>query len=138
MKRILVPTDFSIYAEEALKAAAKIARKNNSEIFLLHMLELPNQMSDAVTGGNSIPEVMLFMKKAHEMFEKIKERIDKNKSQVESLIKIQKKKDVLLKKQKEKLKIKREADSVKKVKNELRKTKEADSIKKIKERNLSL
>lgn len=74
MKRILVPTDFSIYAEEALKAAAKIALKNNCEIFLLHMLELPNQMSDAVTGGNSIPEVMLFMKKAHEMFEKIKER----------------------------------------------------------------
>jgi nucleotide-binding universal stress UspA family protein len=74
MKRILVPTDFSIYAEEALKAAAKIARKNNCEIFLLHMLELPNQMSDAVTGGSSIPEVMLFMKKAHEMFEKIKER----------------------------------------------------------------
>jgi nucleotide-binding universal stress UspA family protein len=74
MKRILVPTDFSVYAEEALKAAAKIARINNCEIFLLHMLELPNQMSDAVTGGNSIPEVMLFMKKAHEMFEKIKQR----------------------------------------------------------------
>ena len=69
MKRILVPTDFSAYAEDALKAAAQIAKKNNSEIFLLHMLELPHQMSDAITGGSSIPEVMLFMEKAQEMFE---------------------------------------------------------------------
>ncbi len=38
------------------------------------MLELPHQMSDAITGGNSIPEIMLFMKKANEMFEKIKQR----------------------------------------------------------------
>lgn len=74
MKRILVPTDFSAYAEDALQAAAQIAKKNNSEIFLLHMLELPHQMSDAITGGSSIPEVMLFMEKAREMFEKIKER----------------------------------------------------------------
>jgi nucleotide-binding universal stress UspA family protein len=74
MKRILVPTDFSAYAEDALQAAAQIAKKNNSEIFLLHMLELPHQMSDAITGGSSIPEVMLFMEKSQEMFEKIKER----------------------------------------------------------------
>jgi hypothetical protein len=72
------------------------------------------------------------------MFEKIKARLDQNKAIVESLIKTQKKKDVLLKKQKEKLKRKREADSIKKVKNELRKTKEADSIKKIKKKKLSL
>ncbi|MBF2707066.1 DUF4296 domain-containing protein [Flavobacterium soyangense] len=77
-------------------------------------------------------------KEYKKMFEKIKARLDQNKSLVESLIKIQKKKDVLLKKEKEKLKRKREADSIKKVKNELRKTKEADSIKKIKKRKLSL
>ncbi|TRX37751.1 universal stress protein [Flavobacterium restrictum] len=72
MKRILVPTDFSAYAEDALKVAAQIAKNNNAEIALLHMLELPGQMSDATTGGASIPEVMLFMRKAHETFEKIK------------------------------------------------------------------
>ena len=33
MKRILVPTDFSEYAENALKIAAIIAKKNNCEIF---------------------------------------------------------------------------------------------------------
>ena len=60
MKRILVPTDFSQHAEYALKVAAQIARKNNSEIVLLHMLELPNQSSDAIGGGSDIPEIMFF------------------------------------------------------------------------------
>lgn len=69
MKRILVPTDFSEHAEDALKAAAQIAQKNNAEIILLHMLELPHQSNDAIMGGISIPESMLFMKKANEMLD---------------------------------------------------------------------
>ncbi|RKS95187.1 nucleotide-binding universal stress UspA family protein [Flavobacterium limicola] len=73
MKRILVPTDFSKHAEDALKAAAQIAKKNGAEIYLLHLLELPNQMNDAVTNGSSIPEVMLFIKKANEKLQKIME-----------------------------------------------------------------
>ena len=68
MKRILVPTDFSIYAENALKAAAQLAKKHKAEILLLHMLELPNQMSDAISTGKSIPEVMFFIQKAKETF----------------------------------------------------------------------
>ena len=60
MKRILVPTDFSEHAEYALKVAAQIARVNNSEIILLHMLELPHQGSDAVGSGHDIPEIMFF------------------------------------------------------------------------------
>ncbi|PIF32777.1 nucleotide-binding universal stress UspA family protein [Flavobacterium sp. 9] len=71
MKRILVPTDFSEHAEDALKVAAKIAKKNDSEIIILHMLELPHQMNDAILGGASIPETMLFMKKANEMLDEI-------------------------------------------------------------------
>lgn len=74
MKRILVPTDFSEHAENALKAAAIIAKKNKCDIFLLHLLELPNQMSDAMTGSSSIPEVMLFIKKANETLQKTKEQ----------------------------------------------------------------
>jgi nucleotide-binding universal stress UspA family protein len=74
MKRILVPTDFSEHAEDALKVAAQIAKKNNAEIIILHTLELPSQMNDAITGGISIPETMLFMKKANEMLSKIAER----------------------------------------------------------------
>ena len=64
MKRILVPIDFSKYSEEALKVAAQIARKNNSEIILLHLLELPHQGSDSIGGGGSIPEIMFFKNKA--------------------------------------------------------------------------
>ena len=60
MKKILIPTDFSKHAEYALKVAAQIAKKNNGEIILLHMLELPNQASDAIGGGAAIPEIMFF------------------------------------------------------------------------------
>lgn len=60
MKKILVPTDFSEHAGYALKVAAQIARKNGGEIFLLHMLELPHQGSDAVGTGHDLPEIMLF------------------------------------------------------------------------------
>ena len=74
MKRILVPTDFSEHAEDALKVAAQIAQKNDSEIIVLHMLELPHQMNDAILGGASIPETMLFMKKANEMLDDISSR----------------------------------------------------------------
>ncbi|WP_159799618.1 universal stress protein [Flavobacterium sp. MK4S-17] len=78
MKKILVPTDFSEHAEYALKVASQIARKNNSEIYLLHMLELPVQISNdgigesnAVGASNDIPEVMFFMEKTRERFEEI-------------------------------------------------------------------
>lgn len=74
MKRILVPTDFSAHAENALKTAAIIAKKNEGEIFLLHLLEVPNQMNDAIVNGSSIPEVMIFIKKANETLQKIKEQ----------------------------------------------------------------
>jgi hypothetical protein len=60
MKKILIPTDFSLNAEHALKVAAQIARKNDGEVVLLHMLELPNQGSDAVESGVDIPELMFF------------------------------------------------------------------------------
>ncbi|MES2812434.1 MAG: universal stress protein [Bacteroidota bacterium] len=71
MKRILVPTDFSTHAEYALKVAAKIAKENDGEIFIVHMLELPSQMADAVSSGAAIPEIMLFLNKAHERLEEL-------------------------------------------------------------------
>lgn len=60
MKKILIPTDFSENAEYALKVAAQIARENDGEIIILHMLELPHQASDAVGSGHAIPELMFF------------------------------------------------------------------------------
>lgn len=71
MKRILVPTDFSKHAEYALRVAAQIAKKNNSEIFLLHMLELPQQGSDPFTSGSDIPQIMFFKDQAIKKLEEL-------------------------------------------------------------------
>ncbi len=42
MKSILVPTDFSEQAENALDFAAQIAEKNGAKVILLHVLEHPS------------------------------------------------------------------------------------------------
>lgn len=73
MKKILIPTDFSDHAEYALKVAAQIARKNDGEIILLHMLELPHQGSDAVGSGSDIPEIMFFKNAAIRRLEDLME-----------------------------------------------------------------
>ncbi|TRW21868.1 universal stress protein [Flavobacterium zepuense] len=72
MKKILVPTDFSDHAEYALKVAAQIARENDGEIVLIHLVELPGQEGDAVTPSAEIPEIAFFLQKAHERFEEVK------------------------------------------------------------------
>ena len=71
MKKILVPTDFSKSAEYALKVAAQIAKKNNGEILLIHMLELPTSGNDAVSSSHDIPELMLFKNAALNKLEEI-------------------------------------------------------------------
>ena len=71
MKKILVPTDFSEHAGYALKVAAQIARKNNCELFILNLLDLPTHMNDAVSSGVNIPEVMLFLKKTNDKLEEL-------------------------------------------------------------------
>jgi len=73
MKRILVPTDFSNQAENALKVAVEIATKNNSEIFIIHSLEMPLHIS---SGGDSggMPESLFFIKLAERHFEELLEK----------------------------------------------------------------
>ena len=73
MKRILVPVDFSEYSIEALKVASQIARKNHYEIILLHLLELPHQVSDAFGNSKSIPEIIFFKNKEIEKLEELME-----------------------------------------------------------------
>ncbi|NEV94874.1 universal stress protein [Psychroflexus sp. YR1-1] len=70
MKRILVPTDFSQEANNALKVAAQIARHHDSEIFLVHLLNLPLQLIDPLNEGvaGDLPESLFFMKLAHKKF----------------------------------------------------------------------
>lgn len=71
MKKILVPTDFSEQAENALKVAAQLAKKYGSEIYLLHMLELPMQDFDVMNTPSPVPEAMFFVKLAQQKFEAI-------------------------------------------------------------------
>lgn len=71
MKKILVPTDFSKEAENAIKVAAQLAEKHSCEIILLHMLDLP--LTQLITGSApaDLPEAVYFMKLAHKQFEEI-------------------------------------------------------------------
>ena len=73
MKRILVPVDFSEEAKCAVKTAANIALKTGSDIYLLHMVDLPEGIIDAQSGtDNSSPASILYMQKIHERFDDIK------------------------------------------------------------------
>ena len=71
MKKILVPTDFSPQAENALKVAAQLAKKHACEIHLLHILELPMHKVDALSSYNNLPEAVFFMKLAHKRFKEL-------------------------------------------------------------------
>lgn len=68
MEKILVPTDFSEQAENALKVAAMLAKSHNAEIYLLHMMEIPMQQLDPINAHSDVPEVLFFMKLAHKKF----------------------------------------------------------------------
>lgn len=74
MKKILVPTDFSEPAEYALKVAAQLAKKNKSEIHMLHMVELPMHQIIATSNFSELPEAVFFMKIAHQKFEEALDR----------------------------------------------------------------
>jgi nucleotide-binding universal stress UspA family protein len=73
MNKILVPTDFSEQAENALKVAAMLAKKHDAEIYLLHMMEIPMQQIDPGAVQSDIPETLFFMKLAHKKFEDLLE-----------------------------------------------------------------
>ncbi|GAA4241626.1 MULTISPECIES: universal stress protein [Winogradskyella] len=71
MNKILVPTDFSEQAENALKVAAMLAKSHNAEIYLLHMMEIPTQQTDQGNAESDIPETLFFMKLAQKRFENL-------------------------------------------------------------------
>ena len=73
MKRILVPTDFSSQAENALKVAVEIATKHDSEIYLLHSLDMPSQIR-GIQNNASMPESLYFIKLAEKSFETLLEK----------------------------------------------------------------
>lgn len=68
MKKIIVPVDFSDHSEYALETAASIARKHNSELIVLHMLELSNAVMTASLNTLN-EESVFFLKIAEQKFE---------------------------------------------------------------------
>lgn len=71
MKKILVPTDFSVQAENALRVAVQMARKYDGEICLLHSMEIPLHLANTPTG--SLPEALFFIKLAEKRFTEVLE-----------------------------------------------------------------
>ncbi|NNK81741.1 MAG: universal stress protein [Flavobacteriaceae bacterium] len=71
MNKILVPTDFSEQADNALRVAAQLAKKYNAEIYLLHLLELPLNEVDAMSSHSDLPEAVFFMKLANKRFKEV-------------------------------------------------------------------
>jgi len=71
MKKILVPTDFSKEAGYALKVAAQLAKTYGSEIYLLHLLELPIQEVDALNTYSELPSAMFFMEMAQKKLDSL-------------------------------------------------------------------
>ena len=70
MKTILVPVDFSEHSEYALEVAASIARKQNAEIVVVHMLGMP----ESFLTKNERQEVfnaIYFMKLTKQRFDKL-------------------------------------------------------------------
>ncbi|MCX7547269.1 universal stress protein [Xanthomarina sp. F1114] len=68
MKKIIVPVDFSEQSEFALEAAAVLAKKNNSEILALHMLEMSNAILTKADGAKQM-EAIYFLRLAEKKFE---------------------------------------------------------------------
>ena len=75
MKKILVPIDFSIQSEYAIKLASKIAKNSESQIYLLHMVEIPSGTIDMGAGSDfGVPQSMHYIQKVKERMLNIREQ----------------------------------------------------------------
>lgn len=73
MKKIIVPVDFSGHSEYALRVAADIAKKHKAQLYLLHMLDISDQMI-SITEATKRRELMFFMQLATKRFEEFIDR----------------------------------------------------------------
>jgi len=90
MRKIIIPIDFSKCSEYACKTASKIARKTNSEIHLLHMVEVPSGIITYKTRSSfSIPESMLYIRKVRDRMLNYKEKFFKKNKVVKHSIRFQ-------------------------------------------------
>lgn len=74
MKKILVPVDFSTPSENALKVAAELAKRNNSELHILHVIELAESLFGAEQFNVNDEQIIFFMNMAKKRFDKFLEK----------------------------------------------------------------
>ncbi|CAM1347582.1 universal stress protein [Tenacibaculum insulae] len=67
MKKIIVPVDFSIHSENALQTAAALAKQNNAEIKVVHMLELSHAIINQSESASQ-QETFFYLKLAEKKF----------------------------------------------------------------------
>ncbi|MBR9915346.1 MAG: universal stress protein [Algicola sp.] len=68
MDKIIVPVDFSEYSEYALETAAIMAKRNNAELIVLHMLEIDRgRVTDSTDAHNE--KMVFFLKLAEKKFD---------------------------------------------------------------------
>ena len=68
MKKIIIPVDFLEHSEFALETAALLAKKFDSELLILHMLELSNMMYSSSV-NDQYEEVAFYLKLAEQKFD---------------------------------------------------------------------
>lgn len=68
MKKILIPTDFSKYSDFALSVGVGLAKKSNSELFLLHLERVMSPV--AITGNPEEEYIRLSRNKLFELAER--------------------------------------------------------------------
>jgi nucleotide-binding universal stress UspA family protein len=69
MKKIIIPIDFSKHSEYALKTAAKLAKKYNAELLVLHMLDMSDNTFLLASGENQSQKMAYFIQLAEQKFE---------------------------------------------------------------------
>jgi len=76
MKKILVPCDFSNTAVQAFRFACQLASVSKGEVFVLHVIELPNLHSSKLVPIQAYEKAFLkqLKSKVQANFEKLKER----------------------------------------------------------------
>jgi len=86
MKKIIIPVDFSEHSEYALKTAAKLAKKHDAELLVLHMLEMSDIMLSASDGLQN-QKAAFFIQIAEQNFEEFLKKDYLNDVKVTSVIK---------------------------------------------------
>ena len=97
MKKILVPIDFSLQSEYAIKLASKIASETEIEVHLLHLLQLPKGHVDMGSGSNfGIPQSMYYIQKVKEKITNIKAQFFSSDTVVKYAIRFEKPSDGIM------------------------------------------